>query len=66
MFAFFSRSIAAKLLFVTGISIGLVLILANLALISQTGDRVQASTMEQSNAEAIAHEGKSLERSLSR
>ncbi|WP_312222857.1 methyl-accepting chemotaxis protein [Rhizobium rhizoryzae] len=54
MFALLSRSIAAKLLFVTGISIGLVLFLSNLVLISQTRDRVQALTMEQSNAEAKA------------
>ncbi|WP_337268397.1 methyl-accepting chemotaxis protein [Oryzifoliimicrobium ureilyticus] len=54
MFAFFSRSIAAKLLLVTGLSIGLVLFLSNLVLISQTRNRVQSLTMEQSNAEAKA------------
>ena len=52
MFAFFARSIAAKLLVVTGLAIGLVLILSNLVLISQTRDRVHALTMEQANAEA--------------
>ncbi|MDM8016246.1 MAG: methyl-accepting chemotaxis protein [Rhizobium sp.] len=52
MFAFFSRSIAAKLLVVTGIAIGLVLFLSNLVLISQTRDRVHSLTMEQADAEA--------------
>jgi methyl-accepting chemotaxis protein len=52
MFAFFSRSIAAKLLIVTGIAIGLVLFLSNLVLISQTRDRVHVLTMEQADAEA--------------
>ncbi|EKF57842.1 methyl-accepting chemotaxis protein [Agrobacterium albertimagni AOL15] len=52
MFAFFTRSIAAKLLVVTGVAIGLVLFLSNLVLISQTRDRVHALTMEQADAEA--------------
>jgi methyl-accepting chemotaxis protein len=52
MFAFFSRSIAAKLLVVTGIAIGLVLFLSNLVLISQTRDRVHSLTMQQADAEA--------------
>ncbi|KPF59400.1 methyl-accepting chemotaxis protein [Rhizobium sp. AAP116] len=52
MFAFFTRSIAAKLLVVTGVAIGLVLFLSNLVLISQTRDRVHSLTMEQANAEA--------------
>ena len=52
MFAFFTRSIAAKLLVVTGIAIGLVLFLSNLVLISQTRDRVHSLTMEQADAEA--------------
>jgi methyl-accepting chemotaxis protein len=52
MFAFLSRSIAAKLLVVTGIAIGLVLFLSNLVLISQTRDRVHSLTMEQADAEA--------------
>jgi len=54
MFAFFSRSIAAKLLVVTGIAIGLVLFLSNLVLISQTRDRVHSLTMAQAGAEAKA------------
>ncbi len=52
MFAFFTRSIAAKLLVVTGVAIGLVLFLSNLVLISQTRDRVHSLTMEQADAEA--------------
>jgi methyl-accepting chemotaxis protein len=52
MFALFSRSIAAKLLVVTGIAIGLVLFVSNLVLISQTRDRVHALIMEQADAEA--------------
>ena len=54
MFSFFSRSIAAKLLVVTGLAIGLVLILSNLVLISQTRDRVHDLTMQQADAEANA------------
>ena len=52
MLALFSRSIAAKLLAVTGIAIALVLFLSNLVLISQTRDRVHALTMQQADAEA--------------
>ncbi|MBC2771519.1 HAMP domain-containing protein [Rhizobium sp. AQ_MP] len=52
MFAFFTRSIAAKLLVVTGVAIGLVLFLSNLVLISQTRDRVHSLTMSQADAEA--------------
>ncbi|MDH4439249.1 MAG: methyl-accepting chemotaxis protein [Rhizobium sp.] len=52
MFALFSRSIAAKLLVVTGIAIGLVLFVSNLVLISQTRDRVHSLIMQQADAEA--------------
>ncbi|QLF69219.1 HAMP domain-containing protein [Peteryoungia desertarenae] len=52
MLTLFTRSIAAKLLIVTGAAIGLVLLLSNLVLISQTRDRVHELTMNQADAEA--------------
>jgi methyl-accepting chemotaxis protein len=52
MFALFSRSIAAKLLVVTGLAIGLVLFVSNVVLISQTRDRVHSLIMQQADAEA--------------
>ncbi|KPF47317.1 chemotaxis protein [Rhizobium sp. AAP43] len=52
MLAFLSRSIAAKLLVVTGVAIALVLFLSNFILISQTRDRVHSLIMQQANAEA--------------
>ncbi|MHA7969534.1 methyl-accepting chemotaxis protein [Rhizobium sp. CAU 1783] len=54
MFKFISRSIAAKLLVVTGVAIAAVLFISNLILITQTRDRVQNLTMEQANSEAKA------------
>ena len=54
MLKFISRSIAAKLLVVTGVAIAAVLFVSNLILITQTRDRVQNLTMEQANSEAKA------------
>ena len=54
MLKFISRSIAAKLLVVTGVAIALVLMLSNLFLIYETRDRVQTLTMQQATAEAEA------------
>lgn len=55
---FRSKSIAAKLLIVTGFAIACVLALSNLVLISETRNRVQSLTMDQagSEAKAIANE----------
>ncbi|NKN35063.1 HAMP domain-containing protein [Agrobacterium sp. a22-2] len=49
-----SKSIATKLLLVTGLAIALVLIFSNLFLIYQTRDRVQTLTMDQADSEAKA------------
>jgi Methyl-accepting chemotaxis protein len=56
--SFRPKSIAAKLLLVTGLAIALVLVLSNFVLISQTRDRVHVLTMDQasSEAQAIANE----------
>ncbi|ARQ56547.1 methyl-accepting chemotaxis protein [Rhizobium sophoriradicis] len=58
MFIFRMKSLAAKLLVITGIAIALVLIVSNFFLIGQTRDRVQTLTMDQANLEAksIANE----------
>ncbi len=54
MFHFISRSIAAKLLIVTGVAIAVVLFLSNFILISETRSRVSGLTMDQANSEAKA------------
>ena len=46
------KSLAAKLILVTGVAIALVLFISNFFLISQTRDRVQALTLDQATAEA--------------
>ncbi|GGD91804.1 methyl-accepting chemotaxis protein [Rhizobium anhuiense] len=58
MFVFRMKSLAAKLIVITGIAIALVLIVSNFFLIGQTRDRVQILTMDQANLEAksIANE----------
>ncbi|WP_326888338.1 methyl-accepting chemotaxis protein [Rhizobium beringeri] len=58
MFIFRMKSLAAKLIVITGIAIALVLIVSNFFLIDQTRDRVQTLTMDQANLEAksIANE----------
>ncbi|MBX4889167.1 methyl-accepting chemotaxis protein [Rhizobium bangladeshense] len=58
MFIFRMKSLAAKLIVITGIAIALVLIVSNFFLIGQTRDRVQTLTMDQANLEAksIANE----------
>ena len=52
MSIFRMRSLAAKLILVTGVAIALVLFVSNFLLISQTRDRVQTLTMDQANSEA--------------
>ncbi len=52
MSIFRMKSLAAKLILVTGIAIALVLFVSNFYLISQTRDRVQSLTMDQANTEA--------------
>ncbi|MFS8046860.1 methyl-accepting chemotaxis protein [Rhizobium sp. BR 314] len=52
MFIFRMKSLAAKLILVTGLAIALVLLVSNFLLISQTRDRVEALTMDQANTEA--------------
>ncbi|WP_454847991.1 methyl-accepting chemotaxis protein [Rhizobium binxianense] len=58
MFVFRMKSLAAKLIVITGAAIALVLVVSNLFLIDQTRDRVQTLTMDQANLEAksIANE----------
>ncbi|AHF82180.1 methyl-accepting chemotaxis protein [Rhizobium leguminosarum bv. trifolii WSM1689] len=58
MFIFRMKSLAAKLIVITGIAIALVLVVSNFFLIGQTRDRVQTLTMDQANLEAksIANE----------
>ncbi|SCB57715.1 methyl-accepting chemotaxis sensory transducer with Cache sensor [Rhizobium aethiopicum] len=58
MFIFRMKSLAAKLIVITGVAIALVLIVSNFFLIDQTRDRVQTLTMDQANLEAksIANE----------
>lgn len=58
MVIFRMKSLAAKLIVITGIAIALVLIVSNFFLIGQTRDRVQTLTMDQANLEAksIANE----------
>jgi methyl-accepting chemotaxis protein len=46
------KSLAAKLILVTGLAIALVLFVSNFLLISQTRDRVAQLTMDQANSEA--------------
>ncbi|MCZ3379755.1 methyl-accepting chemotaxis protein [Rhizobium sp. AG207R] len=52
MFIFRMKSLAAKLILVTGLAIALVLLISNFLLISQTRDRVETLTMDQANTEA--------------
>ncbi|KAA0700034.1 methyl-accepting chemotaxis protein [Neorhizobium sp. P12A] len=52
MSIFRMKSLAAKLILVTGVAIALVLFISNFYLISQTRDRVQTLTMDQANSEA--------------
>lgn len=52
MSIFRMKSLAAKLILVTGLAIALVLFISNVFLISQTRDRVQQLTMDQANSEA--------------
>jgi methyl-accepting chemotaxis protein len=52
MSIFRMKSLAAKLILVTGVAIALVLFISNFYLISQTRDRVQTLTMDQANTEA--------------
>jgi methyl-accepting chemotaxis protein len=54
MWKFAQRSIAAKLLLLTGSTIALLLLISNFFLISQTGDRVQTLALDQAQAEAKA------------
>jgi methyl-accepting chemotaxis protein len=58
MFVFRMKSLAAKLIVITGAAIALVLVVSNLFLIDQTRERVQVLTMDQANLEAksIANE----------
>ncbi|CAN7153417.1 methyl-accepting chemotaxis protein [Rhizobium rhizogenes] len=52
MSIFRMKSLAAKLILVTGLAIALVLFVSNFLLISQTRNRVQTLTMDQANSEA--------------
>ncbi|MDR6898737.1 methyl-accepting chemotaxis protein [Rhizobium miluonense] len=52
MSIFRMKSLAAKLILVTGLAIALVLLVSNFLLISQTRDRVETLTMDQANTEA--------------
>lgn len=54
MFKIVKRSIAAKLMLVTGATIALLLIISNYFLISQTNDRVRSLVMKQAHSEAGA------------
>ncbi|EHS51468.1 methyl-accepting chemotaxis sensory transducer with Cache sensor [Rhizobium sp. PDO1-076] len=54
MSIFRMKSLAAKLILVTGVAIAVVLFVSNLFLISQTRNRVETLTMDQANAEAKA------------
>jgi methyl-accepting chemotaxis protein len=54
MWKFAQRSIAAKLILLTGSTIALLLLISNFFLISQTGDRVQKLALDQAQAEAKA------------
>ncbi len=58
MFIFRMKSLAAKLIVITGAAIALVLVVSNLFLIDQTRSRVQTLTLDQANSEAksIANE----------
>ncbi|MBB3656035.1 methyl-accepting chemotaxis protein [Rhizobium sp. BK650] len=58
MFIFRMKSLAAKLIVITGAAIALVLVVSNLFLIDQTRNRVQTLTLDQANSEAksIANE----------
>ncbi|MGV2101423.1 methyl-accepting chemotaxis protein [Rhizobium sp. 21-4511-3d] len=54
MFIFRMKSLAAKLIVITGVAIALVLFVSNFFLIDQTRSRVQTLTMDQANLEAKA------------
>ncbi|MEI2300766.1 methyl-accepting chemotaxis protein [Ensifer sp. MJa1] len=54
MFKFQAKSLATKLIAVTGGTIALVLLASNFVLISQTQDRVETLVLEQANGEARA------------
>ncbi|WP_283195584.1 methyl-accepting chemotaxis protein [Rhizobium sp. AN80A] len=54
MFIFRMKSLAAKLIVITGSAIALVLLISNFFLIDQTRDRVDTLTMDQANLEAKA------------
>ena len=58
MFSFRMKSLAAKLILITGVAIALVLLISNFFLIGETRDRVRTLTMDQANLEAksIANE----------
>jgi methyl-accepting chemotaxis protein len=58
MSIFRMKSLAAKLILITGIAIALVLLISNFFLIGETRDRVETLTMDQANLEAksIANE----------
>jgi methyl-accepting chemotaxis protein len=58
MSIFRMKSLAAKLILITGIAIALVLLISNFFLINETRDRVETLTMDQANLEAksIANE----------
>ena len=58
MFIFRMKSLAAKLIVITGSAIALVLLISNFFLIGETRDRVETLTMDQANLEAksIANE----------
>jgi methyl-accepting chemotaxis protein len=58
MSIFRMKSLAAKLILITGVAIALVLFVSNFFLIGETRDRVQTLTMDQANLEAksIANE----------
>ncbi len=54
MFIFRMKSLAAKLILITGVAIALVLLVSNFFLIDETRDRVRTLTMDQANLEARA------------
>ena len=54
MFIFRMKSLAAKLILITGVAIALVLLISNFFLIGETRNRVRTLTMDQANLEAKA------------
>jgi methyl-accepting chemotaxis protein len=54
MFIFRMKSLAAKLILITGCAIALVLLISNFFLIGETRNRVETLTMDQANLEAKA------------